>query len=85
MPLLGEMADFAVLLGVDYLDRAYSNSVAKVKGFFPNWRSEINGQVKGKKSRAGIPGYFQKLLGSLPTYFSKLLVLLSTLVYLEKQ
>ena len=63
---LGEMADFAVLLGVDYLDRAYGNSVAKVKGFFPNWRSEKdeilsqiknNGQVKGKRSRAGIPGY----------------------------
>ena len=63
---LGEMADFAVLLGVDYLDRAYGNSVAKVKGFFPNWRSEKdkilsqienNGQVKWRRSRAGIPGY----------------------------
>jgi XPG I-region len=54
---LGEMADFAVLLGVDYL----GNSVANMKGFFSNWRSEKdeillqienNGQVKGKRSRA---------------------------------
>ena len=63
---LGDMADFAVLLGVDYLDRAFGNSISKVKSFFPNWREEKEeillqienyGQVKGKRSRAGIPGY----------------------------
>ena len=63
---LGDMADFAVLLGVDYLDRAFGNSISKVKGFFPNWREEKEeillqienyGQVKGIRSRAGIPGY----------------------------
>lgn len=63
---LSDMADFAVLLGVDYLDRAFGNSITKVKTFFPNWRDEREeilqqienyGQVKGKRSRAGIPGY----------------------------
>ena len=70
---LSEMADFAVLLGVDYLDRAYGNSINKVKTFFPNWREEKevillqlenNGQVKGKRSRAGIPGYVKTFRAS---------------------
>ena len=65
-PSRSEMADFAVLLGVDYLNRAHGNSVSKVKKFFADWRTnkeevlsqiETNGQVKGKRSRAGIPGY----------------------------
>jgi hypothetical protein len=65
-PSRSKMADFAVLLGVDYLDRAHGNSISKVKQFFRKWRSnkeevlsqiESNGQVKGKRSRAGIPGY----------------------------
>ena len=56
-PSRSEMADFAVLLGVDYLDRAHGNSISKVKQFFRKWRSnkeevlsqiESNGQVKGK-------------------------------------
>lgn len=70
---LGEMAYFAVLLGVDYLERPYSNSVSKVKSFFPNWRKEKedillqmekNDQLKGKRSRAGIPGYMNTLRAS---------------------
>ena len=70
---LSEMADFAVLLGVDYLDRAYGHSINKVKTFFPNWREEKevillqienNGQVKGKRSRAGIPGYVKTFRAS---------------------
>ena len=60
-----ETADFAVLLGCDYLGRAYGNSVKKVTSIFPNWRSqkesiihkiETNGQVSGKRLRNGIPG-----------------------------
>lgn len=67
-PSRAEMADFAVLLGVDYLDRAYGNSVNKVKRLFPDWRTckeevlsqiESNSQVRGKRSRAGIPGYIK--------------------------
>jgi 5'-3' exonuclease len=65
-PSTSELADFAVLLGVDYLNRAYGNSVNKVKGFFVDWRTrkeeilcqiESAGQVQPKRSRAGIPGY----------------------------
>ena len=65
-PSTAEKANFAVLLGVDYLDRAYGNSVNKVKRIFADWRTskeevlskiESNGQVGGKRSRAGIPGY----------------------------
>lgn len=67
-PSSAELADFAVLLGVDYLDRAYGNSVNKVKRFFADWRTckeevlsqiESDGQVGGKRSRAGIPGYIK--------------------------
>ena len=65
-PSKGEMADFAVLLGVDYLDRACGNSMDNVEQFFAEWRTckdevlsqiESDGQVGGKRSRAGIPGY----------------------------
>ena len=65
-PSRSELADFAILLGVDYLDRAHGNSVSKVKLFFSDWRNskdeilsqiESHGQVRGKRSRAGIPGY----------------------------
>ena len=33
-PTMSELSDFAVLLGVDCLDRAYGNSITKVKSFF---------------------------------------------------
>ena len=65
-PTTAEMADFAVLLGVDYLDRAYGNSVNKVSRFFPKWRDireetlshiQSHGQVGGSRTRPGIPGY----------------------------
>ena len=65
-PTASELSDFAVLLGVDYLDRAHGNSITKVKSFFGDWRTtkeEIlsnivsHGQVSTKRSRAGIPNY----------------------------
>ena len=65
-PTMSELSDFAVLLGVDYLDRAYGNSITKVKSFFGGWRTikdetlsniENHGQVGTKRSRAAIPDY----------------------------
>ena len=60
----GEMADFAVLLGVDYLDRAHGNSVKKVTKLFQRWRDKKEDileaiQNRGAKSRTGIPGYLK--------------------------
>ena len=65
-PTMSELSDFAVLLGVDYLDRAYGNSVLKVKSFFGNWRTnkgkilssiESHSRVGVKRNRAGVPNY----------------------------
>ena len=65
-PTQSEFSDFAVLLGVDYLDRASGNSLTKVKSFFGAWRTtkeqtlsniESHGQVGPKRSRAAIPNY----------------------------
>ena len=65
-PTLSEFSDFAVLLGVDYLDCASGNSMTKVKSFFGDWRTikdqtlsniESHGQVGTKRSRAAIPNY----------------------------
>ena len=67
-PSSSELADFAVLLGVDYLDRAYGNSVTKVSRIFANWRNikeetlqeiESNGQVGGSRRGGGLPGYIK--------------------------
>ena len=59
-----EMADFAVLLGVDYLNRAHGNSIKKVTKFFKRWREEkedilLSIQTTGSKSKTGIPGYIK--------------------------
>ena len=65
-PTIPELAELAVLMGCDYLDRAYGNTILKIKTFFTRWRSDRNvilseietkGQVGGKRMRAGIPGY----------------------------
>ena len=70
-PTMSELSDFAVLMGVDYLDRAHGNSLSKIKSYFGDWRTkkddviatiESYGQV-GPKRRAALPNYattFQK-------------------------
>ena len=65
-PTTAQMADFALLLGVDFLYRAYGNSVNKVSPFFPKWREirdetlshiQSHGQVSGSRTRPAIPSY----------------------------
>ena len=67
-PSIAERADIAVLMGCDYLNRAYGNSIAKIKTFFNRWRDEkdeilaeieLKGQV-GKRMRNGLPGFAQQ-------------------------
>lgn len=64
-PRIAERADFAVLMGCDYLPRAFGNSIAKIQSFSERWRSdrglvlaeiESLGQVGGKRMRNGLPG-----------------------------
>jgi hypothetical protein len=72
-PTRSEIADYCVLLGCDYIDRPYGNTVKKVTEFFKLWRTQKNtflyniqdnGQISGKRSRnGGFPSYidtFQK-------------------------
>lgn len=82
---MSELSDFAVLLGVDYVDRAYGDSITKVKSFFGAWRTikdetlsniENHGQVGTKRSRAAIPDYTPSFARA-SNIFHSLLVLLS--------
>ena len=68
-PTLSERSDVAVLMGCDYLDRAYGNSIVKIKSIFNRWRDdregilaeiELKGQVGGKRMRSGLPGFTEQ-------------------------
>ena len=63
---ISELTDFAVLLGVDYLERANGNSLKKIQTFFTEWRTnkssilsqiETNGKVGLKRPGTGLPNY----------------------------